>query len=243
MLNTHTHKLYLWPRADKPEGILAPRLRELIRVEGKIDVDGPTDVPVRNLVFRGLTFAHADRDVWTENDVGMQHDWEMIDKPNALVRLRGAERCTVQNCKFRDSGGDAIRLDLYAQNNRIEGNEIRHMGQGGIMLIGYGPGVKDVNRHNEILNNHIHHCGLIYWHSLGCGVVAERGEPRGEQLHSPHAAPRHLSERPPLALFRAALRQPGNLQERALAEIGQPQTWDEICRFCTPGRTSSRTTK
>ena len=97
-------------------------------------------MPVRNLVFRGLTFAHADRDVWKPGDIGIQHDWEMIDKPDALVRLRGAEKCTVQNCKFRDSGGNAIRLDLYAQKNRIEGNEIRHMGQGGIMLIGYGPG-------------------------------------------------------------------------------------------------------
>ena len=59
----HTKKkLYLWPRGSIPEGILAPALRELIRVEGKIDVNVPTDVPVRGLVFKGLTLAHADRD-------------------------------------------------------------------------------------------------------------------------------------------------------------------------------------
>jgi hypothetical protein len=31
---------------------LAPRLTELIRLEGKIDYDGPSDTPVRGLVFR-----------------------------------------------------------------------------------------------------------------------------------------------------------------------------------------------
>ncbi len=33
------------------------------------------------------------------------------------------------------------------------------------MMIGYGPGTKDVNKHNRVFDNHIHHCGEIYWHS------------------------------------------------------------------------------
>jgi len=164
VLDTGARKLYLWPRGEKPEGILAPALRELIRVEGQVEPSGKT-TPVRNLVFRGLTFAHADRDLWTKNDTGIQHDWEMIDKPDALLRFRGAERCTVEQCRFRDSGGNAVRLDLYAQENTIAGNEIRNLGQGGVILIGYGPGAIDVNRRNEIVNNHIHHSGLLYWHS------------------------------------------------------------------------------
>jgi hypothetical protein len=128
VLNTHTRKLYLWPRGERPESIVAPCLRELIRVEGKIDVNGPTDVPVRGLIFKGLTLAHADRLLWAEGDRGMQHDWEMEDKPDALIRLRGAEKCVIENCKFKDSGGNAVRLDYYAQRNRIVGNEIRNLG-------------------------------------------------------------------------------------------------------------------
>ena len=50
---------YLWPRGESP--VVAPQLMELIRVEGKIDEMGPTDDPVRNLCFRGLTFMHGDR--------------------------------------------------------------------------------------------------------------------------------------------------------------------------------------
>ena len=232
VLNTHTRKLYVWPRTDKPEGILAPRLREVIRVEGKIDVDGPTDVPARNLIFRGLTFAHADRDVWTANDTGMQHDWEMIDKPNALLRLRGAERCTVQNCKFRDSGGNAIRLDLYAQKNRIEGNEIRYMGQNGVALLGYGGGVKDVNKQNEILNNHIHHSGLLYWHSLGV-VLWQSGENHVANNYI-HHMPRHAIclAGPRMNYFQQPCDRREICKSMRWQEIGQPKkTWDEIMPF------------
>ena len=47
-------KLYLWPTGDEPsETINAPMLTELIRVEGRIDYDGPADVPVTGLVFQG----------------------------------------------------------------------------------------------------------------------------------------------------------------------------------------------
>ncbi len=231
VLNTHTRKLYLWPRTEEPKGIVAPRLRELIRVEGRNDAAGSADVPVKNLAFRGLTFAHADRDVWSANDIGIQHDWEMIDKPDALIRLRGAEKCTVQHCKFRDSGGAAIRLDLYAQKNRIEGNEIRYMGQGGIMLIGYGPGAKDVNKQNEILNNHIHHCGLIYWHSVGM-MMWQSGENRVANNYI-HHMPRHAISlsgvRVPYFARRCESRE--ICKSLRWEEIGQRNTWDEIMPF------------
>lgn len=231
VLNTHTRKLYLWPRGEEPKGIVAPRLRELIRVEGKNDAAGAADVPVRNLVFRGLTFAHADRDVWSRDDIGIQHDWEMLDKPDALLRLRGAEKCTVQNCKFRDSGGTAIRLDLYAQQNRIEGNEIRYMGQGGIMLIGYGPGIKDVNKQNEILNNNIHNCGLIYWHSVGLMMWQSGGN---------HVANNYIHHMPRHAISLSGVRVPyfeRRCENREICgslrwqEIGERKTWDEVVPF------------
>lgn len=231
VLNTHARKLYLWPRTGEPKGIVAPRLRELIRIEGKNDAGDSADVPVRNLLFRGLTLAHADRDVWSTDDIGIQHDWEMIDKADALLRLRGAERCTIQNCKFRDSGGTAIRLDLYAQKNRIEGNEIRYMGQGGIMLIGYGPGVKDVNKRNEILNNDIHHCGLIYWHAVGM-MMWQSGEN--------HVANNYVHHMPRHAISLSGVRVPYfeqrcNSREICKSlrweEIGQRKAWDEIMPF------------
>ena len=175
VLNTKDGKVYLWPRGKSP--VVAPRLIEFIRVEGKVDKQGPKDVPVRNLCFRGLTFKHGDRYTLAEDDAGTQHDWDMFDKANALVRLRGAENCAIEQCHFLHSGSGAIRVDLHGQKNRISGNHIEHLGGGGILLCGYGPGTKDVNKHNLVTNNHVHHVSAIYWHSPGI-FLCQSGENR-----------------------------------------------------------------
>jgi len=175
VVNTYTRKIYLWPSDPAPDGspwgILAPSTTELIRIEGSIDYDGPEDVPVRGIDFSGLTFSHCDRWAWIDDEDrlgwGMQHDWDMFDRPTAMLRFRGTEECRVINCNFVESGGSGIRLDLHAQRNRIENCEFAHLGEAGILLAGYGPGTKDVNHHNDIINNHIHHFSEITWHSPG----------------------------------------------------------------------------
>ncbi|TWU44383.1 hypothetical protein Q31b_19190 [Novipirellula aureliae] len=175
VVNTQTRKIYLWPSDPagdgSPRGILAPSVSELIRVEGQIDYEGSTDIPVRGIAFEGLTFTHADRWAWTTDDTrlgwGMQHDWDLFDRPTAMLRFRGAESCQVVDCSFMHSGGSGVRLDLHAQRNRIANCELAHLGEAGILLAGYGPGTKDVNHHNDVVNNYIHHFSEITWHSPG----------------------------------------------------------------------------
>ncbi|MDB2685669.1 right-handed parallel beta-helix repeat-containing protein [Mariniblastus sp.] len=180
VLNSKTGKLYLWPRNDTEaalSSVVAPQLTELIRVEGKVDRQGPEDEPVRHLVFRGLTFMHGERYTVERDDAGLQHDWDFLDKANALVRLRGTKNCKIEQCRFAHSGSGAIRVDLYGQENEITGNVIEDMGGAGILLCGYGPGTKDVNRKNLVFNNHIHHIGRIYSHSPGI-MIWQSGENR-----------------------------------------------------------------
>ena len=187
-LDTQQGKLYLWPRNGSE--VLMPQLTELLRVEGEIDIQGPKDTPVRNLCFRGLTFKHGERYQLSANDAGLQHDWDMLDKANSLVRFRGTENCSIENCHFSHSGSGAIRVDLHGQENKIAGNHIEHMGGAGILLCGYGPGTKDVNRNNLVYNNDIHHIGRIYWHSPGI-MVWQSGENRiANNLvhHTPYTA-------------------------------------------------------
>jgi hypothetical protein len=54
---------------------------------------------------------------------------------------------------------------------------IEHLGGAGVVLAGYGPGTKDVNRRNEILRNHIHDVGEILWHAAAV-TVWQSGENR-----------------------------------------------------------------
>lgn len=166
-VNTHERKIYYWPENGGPsENIVVPCLKELIRIEGDVDYDGPVDVPVKNLVFKGLTFMHGDRDQTDKNykGEGIQHDWEMFDKGTALMRFRGAEDCIVKECRFTATGGTALRLDLHCQNITVTKSLFDYIGAMGILLCGYGPGTKDVNKNNKIINNILHHCGEEVWH-------------------------------------------------------------------------------
>ena len=167
VLDGDSATLYLWPTgSEPPSDIVAPVLAEIVRVEGDIDYDGPRDTPVRNLSFRGLTFTHGDRFPWHgRSGWGIQHDWELFDSPTAMLRFRGAEDCSVEDCRFAFSGHSALRWDLHGIGNRVVGNVIEHVGGCGIVFCGYGPGTKDVNRDNQVLDNYIHHVGEAYWHS------------------------------------------------------------------------------
>ncbi|RYE18422.1 MAG: right-handed parallel beta-helix repeat-containing protein, partial [Sphingobacteriales bacterium] len=162
--------LYYWPADGIKPGndIVYPSLVEFIRIEGEINYDGPEDRPVQGLIFKGLTFTHGNRfESAGGTGLGLQHDWERFDAPTAMLRFRGAENCVVENCSFINSGGAGIRFDLHAQNNSVIDNEMANLGGVGVLLAGYGPGTKDVNKNNRISNNHIHHIGLSWWHSPG----------------------------------------------------------------------------
>ena len=165
-------QLLYWPEDGAPgTDVAAPTLTELVRVEGDIDYDGPTDKPVTGIVFRGLTFTQGDSYPWHgRTGWGLQHDWECFDKPTALLRLRGAEKCSIEDCTFTASGRSAIRLDLHCQHNVVTGNHIHDIGGVGVLLSGYGPGTKDVNRDNEVTDNYIHDIGRIYWGSAAVFV-------------------------------------------------------------------------
>ena len=167
VLNMKDRKLYYWPVKGTPgDHIFAPQLIEYLRIEGEIDYEGPVDKPVKNLHFEGLHFIHGDRYSWWEDHKGwgIQHDWDKFDHGNALLRFRGAENCSVSACRFTASGNSAIRLDLHCQQISIERNLIDHVGHMGILLAGYGPGTKDVNKNNRIVNNIIDHVGEVVWH-------------------------------------------------------------------------------
>lgn len=166
VFNSQEGKIYLWLEQPLAESdIRAPFLQEFIRVEGIEDM-----APVRFLSFVGLTFHHGLRNTFQEGDNCLQHDWEVYDKGNAVLRFRHAEDCTVSACKFTSSSGTGVRLDLHCQRIAVTDSQFAYLGGTGVVLAGYGPGLKDENHHNKILNNYFHHVGEIYWHSPGIFV-------------------------------------------------------------------------
>jgi hypothetical protein len=161
VFNSAEGRLYLWPKRPLAQcDIRAPFLQEFIRVAGIED-----KTPVRFVNFQGLHFRHGLRDTWHEGDKGLQHDWEMYDKGNAILRFRQAEDCAVRACDFSSSSGGGVRLDLHCQRITVADNRLNYLGGAGIVLSGYAPGTKDENHDNVVTNNLIHHVGEIYWHA------------------------------------------------------------------------------
>lgn len=166
IVNSHSGIVYYLPETEKPsDSIYIPLLSEYLLVTGNISDKLEGDIITKNVSIENITFTRGDRNAWLADDKGLQHDWDFWDKDNALVRMRGVEDCSIRNCIFKNSGCDAIRFDRHAQNNIIEGCKINNIGGTGILLAGYGPGIKDVNHDNKIYNNDISYCGLLYWHA------------------------------------------------------------------------------
>ncbi len=156
-MDSNLKKIWLWSRdGTEPKGVVIPVLNELLAVMG----DPASGKPVSGLIFDGLTFKHAKCDKISDEDIGLQHEWEFWDKPNAMVRFRWTKNCILRNCLLTESGSGGIRMDLYAQNNSVENCEISNLGGTGIALIGDKFGNEFVNRGNTIYNNHIHRIGL-----------------------------------------------------------------------------------
>jgi len=156
-------KVYYWPREGEDLAtaeILAPRLYELIRLQG-VEDEGPW---VHHLEVHGLTLQYTDRlpeDRWPES--WLLRQWENVD---ATVYVQGAHDCVFVGNRILRSGAYGVTLNHYAQRIRLEANEIGWTGSGGVFLEGYGPGTLDVNRDNVVVRNHIHDHGLAnYWHS------------------------------------------------------------------------------
>ena len=170
VVNTKEGRIYMWPEKDMAEmNVMAPYLQEFIRVEGA--EDGPA---ASHLRFEGLTFTHGVRDTLLAKDKGLQHDWEMYDKGNAVLRFRFAEDCEVKSCVIKSSSGTGIRLDLHCQRIKVTSNHLHHLGGGGVVLSGYGPGTKDVNKNNIVHDNYIHHIGDLLLHSAAI-FIAQSG--------------------------------------------------------------------
>jgi hypothetical protein len=172
-LDTRTGVVTLWPQdgVDLTRSVVtAPALPLLIRCEGSEDGDRL----VRGLTFRGITFTQTAQVPLTRRD---PKDTGTLDTNDCALLQQGAADCAVEECRFVETGGYGVRLKHAATGNRVTGNEFAGCGGGGVLLTGYGPGTRDVNRGNVIAGNHVHHSGVFFWHA--CAIS---GTQSGENI-------------------------------------------------------------
>lgn len=138
-------KVYVRPRGediDKSQFVIST-------ADNVLQIRGEGDGIVRNLHFEGLDIGICEKDA---------------------ISISRAEKCSIRYCKVENAGVTGIVISDHAQRIRVRGNLIRRHGQHGISLVGRGMGKANVNHHNRIENNHIHHCGRLIGHGYGVRI-------------------------------------------------------------------------
>jgi hypothetical protein len=144
--------LYYWPH-QLPIGeqtIIAPKMKSIFKMEGFA-----TEL-VRNITFEGLVICHTDREPYL---------WANADS-SAAIFLLNAENIYIRGNRIHSIGGRGILGNGdNLQNITVESNLIYDIGDTAVQFNGWEN--SKLNSHHHILNNHIHHIGLISPHAMG----------------------------------------------------------------------------
>ncbi|MFC1766710.1 right-handed parallel beta-helix repeat-containing protein [Planctomycetota bacterium] len=168
-VNTREKKVYLLSD-QKPEDISVPTLFEFVKLEGasSSDPEGSNGL-VENIHFKGLVFTKGKRRTMGGNPVtGASTN----AREGSLLSLINTKNCSVEQCRFENSGNTAISLTQASHNNRIVRNNIKRLGGTGIAISGgrSGNGQGNGSSGNQIIGNQICHIGEADWSARGISI-------------------------------------------------------------------------
>ncbi len=148
--------LYIPDNKDFPDAdVIAPAMDKLIVLQDK------KGKFVENIHFKNLTFSDTD---YTLD--------EYYSPADSAIILSGARKCVIENCTFKNLSGYAVRLENQSNENKIVGNTMEGLGQGGVILSG---DATNQPFNNLIAGNDIHDCGKIYKHVAGVYITTGSG--------------------------------------------------------------------
>ncbi len=166
-LERRTGQLSYWaPDGVDPNQItiVAPRLREIVRVEG----DSVSGEPVRGVRIVGLTLTDTDYVLSPQG----------LISPQAAVPIRGCFRAThavegrLEHCTIQNHGGYAIDLGRGTQFWHITGNAVHNIGGGGIRIgepEDLNPRPFDACHSHDVTDNVLAELGRVF--APACGVI------------------------------------------------------------------------
>jgi hypothetical protein len=188
-LERPTGTLYYWPRpGERPDQLeaIAPVLSQLIRFEAQPG----SGEGIEHLVFRGLTFSHAEwyfpggfdthpdkAEVYPAPEAGVGGFAQAAVGVPGAVRGQGLRHARFERCRFVHLGGYGLELGRGCQSNQVVGCEFGDLGAGGIKIgeTTIRDSFSDVARGNSIRDCHIHDGGLFYHSAIGLWVGQSPG--------------------------------------------------------------------
>jgi DNA-binding beta-propeller fold protein YncE len=183
------------PNQDlKTRVFIAPRLSRLIEIAGR------PNQPVRNLHFKGLTFAYTEWTLPGFGYMGIQagHHGTSMDKPTyvlpAAIHFDHAAECRLDRCRILHTGASGVAFGPCTRQNRLIGCEVSDTGGNGILIgwRGQGPdhiiagagdeslsadwkNPADAPAGNEVSNCVVHNCATVNHGCVGIGDLFSAG--------------------------------------------------------------------
>ena len=195
--------LYFWPPEPVEKGqVVAPVLDCLVDLRGSSALRTPPHPPPPQI--HGVSWITLSGFTFTETTTGDNMHRERLDGYGAMfpeggrrycgeaLHLTAADHCCIEHNTFYAVGGNGIYLEGYNARNLIRNNEISHAGACGVVLIGskYFRPVQRYPIYNQIVDNHIHHCGIFDKYVAGVFLGLSDGNVVGHNLieDMPHHA-------------------------------------------------------
>ncbi len=169
-LDRETGVLHYWPREDEDLAAaeaVAPRLRQLVRVEG----DGEAGDPVEHLRLEGIVFKHAD---WVIPDRGRPADGQSVSFATAAVHVSAARHVTFERCEIAHVGEHGIWFAEGTQHSTLRQTRVHDLGAGAVRIGEPSSPSQDWQavEHNVVDNCLLHNGGNVF--PAGCGVLLQR---------------------------------------------------------------------
>ncbi len=162
---------YLPRPGEDPERFeaVAPVLKELVILDG----DAAAGKPIRNLHFRGITFAFTE---WTQPRDGYADSQAAVAVGGAF-KAQGALGCAVEACTFAHLGSYAVEFARGCQRNRIARCEMGDLAAGGVRIgeTAQRPDERDRAEGNVVSDNRIHDGGLVHHAAVGIWIGQSSG--------------------------------------------------------------------
>ena len=159
-LDESTGTLYLYP--DNKTNINAIHVVGAVS-EFALNIVGSQANPVHDVVFRGLTFTHTATTYMSSYEVPSGGDWAL--HRGATVFVDGAERVTITECTFDQTGGNAIVFSNFVRSSAVMGCEFYACGDSAVVLVGstdlFNGTRGSYPAYNLIERNHMHEIGIF----------------------------------------------------------------------------------
>lgn len=169
------NKLYYFPNGSLPEQVTISQFESLISIKGS------QSKPVFNISFSQITFTETSSTFLESYEVPSAGDYSI--HRNAALFIEGADNVVVDDCLFKNIGGNALFLSKYIRNAVISNNEFLWIGDNAIAVIGSSQLIDGTDgnqpRGVKIVRNLAHEIGLFgkqtaaYFQSVTCQTLLE----------------------------------------------------------------------